>query len=63
MTRSQVSETLPEERQEERVKKFKNKIPANYIVHAQGMSEGKPVLHCYNPTEKDVTKAWCKVEI
>ena len=63
MTRSQVSETLPEENQEVRVNKIKSKIPQGYVVHFTFEDNGRSYLACYNPTEKDHTKAWVRVEV
>ena len=63
MTRSQVSETLPEENQEVRVNKIKSKIPQGYVVHFTFEDNGRSYLACYKPTEKDHTKAWVRVEV
>ena len=63
MARSQISETLPEQNQEIRVNKIQSKIPEGYIVHYTIEEEGKPVLVCYNPVEKDPTKAYKRVEV
>ena len=62
MTRSQVSETLPEERQEKRVKSITDKIPNGFHVASSVEEGGKTILYCYNPIEKDCTKAWRKIE-
>ena len=62
MARSQVDETAPEVRQQKKESNLASKIPKNYKVHFSFTDEGKVYLACYNSKEKDVTKAWVRVE-